>query len=255
MENKFPSEIIELPSQGYFYPEDNPLSSGKVEIKYMTAKEEDILTSKNLIQKGVVLDVLLKSLIVSPIKYEDLLNGDKNAILIASRILAYGKDYEVSIECPHCKEKSSETFDLTEIPNKEIDTTIFKKNSMIYTYQLPYSKKVLELKLFTHADERLIENELKSYKKISNKNGVDPEVTTRLRYMIVSIDGNSDKKVINDFVNTELLSKDSFELRQFSKKILPDVDMKINFECSACGKSSEMQLPLDINFFWPSSRD
>jgi hypothetical protein len=94
-EFKFPTEEIELPSKGLVYPNDNPLSSGKVEMKYMTAKEEDILTNQAYIRKGTVLDKLLKSLIIDKkINIDDLIVGDKNSLLIASRILGYGKEYK-----------------------------------------------------------------------------------------------------------------------------------------------------------------
>ena len=90
---KFPTEVIDLPSKGVLYPKDNPLSSGKIEMKYMTAREEDILTNQNYIKNGTVIDELLKALIVSKINYNDLITGDKNAIMLAARVLGYGKDY------------------------------------------------------------------------------------------------------------------------------------------------------------------
>lgn len=254
-ETKFPTEIIDLPSEGYFYPSENPLSSGKIEIKYMTAKEEDILTSKNLIQKGIVIDTLLKSLIITPIDYNDLLIGDKNAIIIASRILAYGKNYDVKIQCSECNESSNLSIDLSTFENKEIDMTVFKKNSKFFNYILPFSKKNIELKLPTHLDEQNIDNEIKSMKKISAQTGVDKEITTRLRNIVVSVDGNSDREVVNKFINTELLSKDSFELRKFLRKHTPDIDMMYNFECNSCSKSNNIPIPLTAEFFWPTGRE
>lgn len=252
---KFPSEIIDLPSEGYFYPLDNPLSSGKIEIKYMTAREEDILTSKNLIQKGVVIDTLLKSLIVSKINYNDLLIGDKNAVLIASRILAYGKDYEVQITCPHCSEKFQYNVDLSTFENKNIDTSGFEKGSRLFSYQLPHSKIILELRLATHSDEQSIESEIKSLKKISNKTGIDNEITTRLRTLIVSVNGDGSRESVNKFVNNDLLSKDSFELRKFLRNSTPDIDMSVDAECSSCGQTSNLQVPLTVDFFWPTGRE
>ena len=255
MATQFPSEIIDLPSKGYFYPEDNALSNGTIEIKCMTAKEEDILTSKNLIQKGIVIDVLLKSLIVSPVKYEDLLIGDKNAILVASRILAYGKDYEVQISCPSCDTKSQFYVDLTTFESKEIDLSLFTKGSKTFSFILPFSKRNLELKLASHSDELAIESEIKAMKKISSQTGVDSEITTRLRNIIVSVDGNYEKKYINNFVDTELLSRDSLELRKFLRQSTPDIDMISNFECPSCGQSKNVQIPLTVDFFWPSGRE
>ena len=152
-----PTEIIDLPSRGYFYPEGHPLSSGKIEMKYMTAKEEDILASQNLIKQGVVIDKLLQSLIVTKINYNDLLTVDKNAIFIAARILGYGKDYEVEIACPSCGEKSKHVIDLQEFDEKEIDWTKFTKGECTHKFVLPISKKELTLKFLTHGDEKKIE--------------------------------------------------------------------------------------------------
>ena len=118
-EVKFPTEVVDLPSQGLLYPKDSPLSSGTIEIKYMTAREEDILTSANLIKKGIVIDKLLEALIVDKsIKLDDMLLGDKNAILIASRILAYGKDYEVEVDGKEV------VVDLTTLKEKKLDEKI-----------------------------------------------------------------------------------------------------------------------------------
>jgi len=253
MENKFPSEIIELPSQGYFYPSDNTLSSGKIEIKYMTAKEEDILMSDNLLQKGTAIDTLLKSLILTPIKYDDLLIGDKNAILLASRILAYGKDYQATVTCQHCREKSDTTIDLTTFDTKEIDLSLFKKGLRTFSLQLPVSKKTVEVKFTTHEDERAIEADVKAMKKIEAQTGVSAEMTTRFRHIIVSVDGDSKKETINNFVNG-MLAQDSLHIRSFIKKNMPDVDMTYPFECPACSKVSVTQLPFNANFFWPSDR-
>lgn len=253
--SKFPTEIIDLPSEGYFYPPENPLSSGKIELKYMTAREEDILTSRNLIQKGIVIDTLLKSLIMSEINYNDLLIGDKNAILIASRILAYGKDYEIEISCPSCMGKCQHIVDLSTFENKEINTSLFEKGSRLYSYQLPYCKKNINIKLATHSDEQSIELEIKSMKKIASRTGVDSELTTRLRTIIVSVDGDDSREVVNNFVNNELLSKDSFELRKFIRNTTPDIDMSIDFECDSCGHTGRIQIPLTVEFFWPTSRE
>ena len=96
-QQQFPTEEVTLPSKGLLYPEGSPLKNGVIEMKYMTAKEEDILTNQNLIERGTVIDKLLQSLIVTPIDYNDLLVGDKNAILVAARILGYGKDYTLII--------------------------------------------------------------------------------------------------------------------------------------------------------------
>lgn len=248
---KFPSEIVDLPSKGLLYPKENPLSSGHIEMKYMTAKEEDILTSQNLIQKGVVIDKLLQSLVLSDINYNDLYIGDKNAIMIAARVLGYGKDYDVTLTCPHCGEKTDVTIDLLNLTENDVDMTLFK-NANEFLFTLPYSKRVLTFKLLTHADEKKIDEELRFAKKI-NKSESKSELTTRFKYMIIAVDGETDQKTIRDFIDNEFLSKDSLEFRKYIKQISPDVDMSYIFTCDNCGKDNTIQVPMTVQFFWPNA--
>lgn len=251
---KYPSEPIGLPSEGYFYKENSPLSNGLIDIKYMTAKEEDILTSQNLIKKGVVLERLLESLIVTPgANIDDLLIGDKNAIFIASRRLAYGDSYgPLEVACPKCTKENKCTVDLSLVKNKEFDFTRFTRGTNSFEFILPASKKTVKYKLLTHKDEHAIEQEIASFVKI-NKNGSSPEVTTRLKRMILSIDGNEDRQLINKFVDNELLSKDSLALRSHVKEITPDIDMNFDFVCNECGHEERVGIPLSVSFFWPKS--
>ena len=244
-EFKFPTETIDLPSKGLVYPESNPLSKGFVEMKYMTAKEEDILTNQAYIKKGVVFDKLIKSLIVTEgVDIEDLIVGDKNAILIAARILGYGADYKFSY---NGKEQS---VDLTTLDNKTIDESLFIKGKNEFFYTLPTSKVSISFKLLTGKDDKAIDAELEGYKKI-NAESV-PELTTRLKQIILSIDGNPDKKAIREFIDNYLLAKDSRELRKYINEIQPDVNTKIKVE-SWDGLEEEIDLPIDLNFFYPES--
>ena len=127
---KFPTEMVDLPSKGYFYADGHPLSSGKVEVKYMTAKEEDILTSQNLIQQGSVIDKLLESLIVDKsIKLDDMLIGDKNAIMVAARILGYGKDYEFTYD------GVEQTVDLSILEPEKMDFSKFTKGQNLFNFK------------------------------------------------------------------------------------------------------------------------
>ena len=246
-----PSEVIALPSKGMFYPEGHPLRSGQIEMKYMTAKEEDILASQNLIKQGVVIDKLLQSLIITKINYNDLLTVDKNAIFIAARILAYGEDYEVDITCPDCGEKSTHVIDLQQFQEKEIDWALFAEGSATHKFSLPASKSELTLKMLTHGDEKAIEAAAKANKKRSKASGVDRELTTRLKKVIVEVDGNDDRGFINKYVDN-MLSRDSLALRKHLKAVTPDIDTTIYFECPHCGhEASNMQLPIDVGFFWP----
>ena len=246
-----PTEVIELPSKGRFYPEGHPLSSGKIEMKYMTAKEEDILASQNLIKQGVVIDKLLQSLIVTKINYNDLLTVDKNAIFIAARILAYGSDYDVEITCPSCGEKSKHVIDLQEFETKETSWEGFEVGQTTHTFELPTAKNKLTLKFLTHGDEKKIEEAVKGYKKLSKISGIDPELSTRLKHLIVAIDGNEDKGVINKFVDS-MLSRDSLALRKYLKEVTPDIDTTFGFECPHCQHEQEkMAMPIGVGFFWP----
>lgn len=250
--SKFHTEIVHLPSKGLLYPESSPLSSGQLEMKYMTAKEEDILTSQNLIKSGVVIDKLLQSLIVTKINYGELLVGDKNALLVAARILAYGKDYEVEVTCPKCGEKSTHIIDLSTFDDKLPLEGTYTKGSNEFWYELPASKRKVSFKCLTSADEKSIEAELKGLKKLSKITGIDSEMTTRLKYLITSVDGESDITFIRKFVDTELLSRDSLSLRKYIQEVSPDTKMEFMFECPHCGHEVlNMAMPMTVSFFWP----
>ena len=244
-ENNFPTEVVDLPSGGKLYPKDSPLSDGKIEIKYMTAKEEDILTSQNLIQKGVVIDKLLESLIVTEgIIFDELINGDKDAIMIAARILAYGPDYTVTIPHPETGAEFEYTFNLTECPFKKIPDSV---TSNEFEFELPLSKTKIKYKILTGKDEKQIAAELKAYEKIQSD--VSPELTTRLKNQIVSVNDSEDKSTISGFVEN-MLSRDSLALRQEMIKNSPGVDLKQQIELG--GKEVTVNIPMTIDFFWPN---
>ena len=231
------TEIIELPSKGLVYPEGNPLSEGKIEMKYMTAKEEDILTNQSYIQNGTVLDKVLQSLIVSKINYNDLIVGDKNAIMVAARILGYGSDYTFNYG------DQEYTVDLTQINNKPFDVPNKGVNEFAFT--LPSTGTNITYKILTHGDEQKIQAELDGLKKI-NKNS-SAELSTRLKYMITSVGGERDPKSIREFVDNQLLARDSRELRKHIKETQPDVDLTFFPDNSA----DRVDIPVGIKFFWP----
>ena len=243
MESKFklPTETVELPSKGLLYPEDSPLSKGVIEMKYMTAKEEDILTNQNYIQNGSVIDKLLQSLIVTEgVNYGSLLTGDKNAIMVAARVLAYGKDYEI--------EYAGEEYvvDISTLKNKDIDYSIFQNRSNSFEFKLPHSSDTVTIKLLTHDDERKIEREQQGLKKIDKNSST--EVTTRLKYMITSVNGLTEIKDIREFVDNYLLAKDAREIRKYYSKISPDLNFKFTNN-----EGEEVDLPIGLTFFWPDS--
>ena len=242
---------MDLPSKGLLYPKDNPLSSGQIEIKYMTAREEDILTSQNLIQKGVVIDELLKSLVINKeVKFDTISIGDKNAIMLAARVFGYGKDYTVDVTCPSCGILEKEVkFDLTTLDHKEIDEKFFKgKNE--YTFKLPISKRTITYKFLTHKDEQTASKEIERIVKVSK--GKSAEVTTRLRHQILSVDGDEDREMITNFINNEFFAQDSRAYRTEYERKMPNVDFEVGFYCDSCGTNNDIDLPISVNFFWPS---
>lgn len=250
----FPTEIVPLPSRGLLYPADHPLASGTIEMKYMTAKEEDILTSQNLIKQGVVLDKLFESLIITPIRYDDLYIGDKNAIMVAARVLGYGKDYVVEVDDPFAPgTKQKVTIDLTQIENKEVDYTLFESRKNEFDFELPQSKRVVTFRLLTHGIEQEIKAELKSLNKVITRGGIDRELTTRLKHIIIAVDGESGRAAVNRFVDEELFAVDSRALRAYIKEISPDLDMTFTFESSTTGEVKEIDIPMDVSFFWPGT--
>ena len=238
-EFKLPTEIVDLPSQGKLYPKDHPLAEGKIEMKYMTAKEEDILTNQAYIRDGVVLDKLLQSLIVTKFNYSDLLIGDKNAIMVAARILGYGKDYKFNYA------SEEQVVDLSQIEPLPLTDEVKKSESNEFSFKLPSSENIVTFKLLTHKDEKNIEQELKGLSKI-NKNS-SPIVTTRLKHQILSVNGEDEKPKVREFVDNFLLAQDSRALREEIKRIGPDVDLTFFPE----GSDRRVDIPIGLSFFWP----
>lgn len=247
MENQsmFPTEEVTLPSKGLIYPPENPLSKGTLEMKYMTAKEEDILTNDSYIKNGTVIDKLLQSLIVTPINYNDLIVGDKNAIMIAARVLGYGKDYSFTLD------DEEHTVDLTEVNDKELqEEHLLEKGKNEFSFLLPTIQKNITFKILTHGDEKKVETEVKGLKKIDKKSSA--EYSTRLKHMILSIEGDYERKTVRQFVDNQLLARDSRALREYIKEIQPDVDLTFDLE-NAAGDVKGVRIPIGITFFWPDT--
>src|SRR5579862_1532165 len=170
-ETKYPSEVIPLPTKGWFYPEGTPLASGEIEIKQMTAKEEDLLANQELIKKGKVLDKLMEALIVTPgVKLNDILLPDKNAIFIAIRRLAYGDDYNVAVTCPHCQKQNKVNINLGNLAYKTFDFQGHQKGQNEFSFKLPLSGVTVTYKLLNQLDETSIDAELEHIKKNSKEN-------------------------------------------------------------------------------------
>lgn len=245
-----PTELIDLPSKGLVYPKENPLSSGQVEMKYMTAREEDILTNVNLLRQGLAIEKMLVSLIKSQIKYEDLTLGDRNGLLIAARILAYGKDYTFSYKNPNTGDEEKVTVDLQNLKYKELNWSLLN-NKNEFEFVLPHSKNTITFKLLTVALDKKIEEELKGLKKVAGQEG--GTISTRLKHQITSVNGDYSVKSIRDFIDQGyLLSRDSIELRKYIESITPDINTEITFTLKDSTEVST-DLPMTAEFFFPGS--
>jgi hypothetical protein len=246
-EYDFPTQVLDLPSEGKVYPKENPLSSGQITIKYMTAKEEDLLSNQNLIKKGIVLDKLFESIIVDDVNINDIIIGDKNAIILATRMLGYGAEYPVKFYSSKLGTTVEHTVDLSAVSVKEVDLSLFK-NKNEFDYTTPSGTK-LKFKLLTHGDELSIDKDIAAMQKISKEGSF--EITTRLRYMILSVDGNTDMAAITKYANS-MLARDSRAFRAHVKTISPDIDMKFEYTHDD-GEVEEAPITMGVNFFWPSN--
>ena len=240
---QFPTEEVSLPSKGKFYPADSPLRKGVVEMKYMTAKEEDILTNLNYLQNGTAIEKLLKSLIVTKgVDTEDLLVGDKNALIIAARILGYGSEYE--FEYGGVMEK----VDLSSIKEAPLHPAYEEATENRFSFTLPASGTQLEFKLLTGKDQIAIQEEIKGLQKINNEDSPDNVVT--FKHQILSVDGDSTDKTIHNFANNFFLARDARAFRKYVTEVQPDVDLTFYPEN---GPKGGVKIPIGIGFFWPDS--
>jgi len=250
---EFPTEIIDLPSKGLIYPEGHPLRKGNIEIKYMTAREEDILASQTLIKKGVVLDKLFESVVVEPgVDISDIFIGDKNAILLATRVLGYGADYTVEVTDPSTLEPQKVVIDLSKVNTKDFNESLLNGDNE-YKFKLPKSGKELTFKLLTHGDEKEIGKEIQALERLyKGKGDKSFDVTTRLKYMIQAVDGNDDRGFITKWVQNEFLALDTRAFRKYVKELSPDMDLTFEFTSELTGDREALDIPFGISFFYPS---
>lgn len=247
---EIPVESVTLPSNGIVYDMNNVLSGEEsVEIKCMSAKEEDILSSRALIKNGTVITHLLRACITNKaVDPDDMLVGDRNAVLIAIRITGYGSDYKVKIGCPSCSEEFENVFDLSKLSVKPIGAQPLALNTNLFEYILPSSGMHVHFKLLTGKDESEISRMAEKKKKLQTQ--IDNTVTSRLYSCIVSINGNSDKNFISKAINN-MRAGDSRAFRKYVDSIEPGVNMLQKVTCPHCNDESEVTIPLGINFFWP----
>lgn len=245
-----PTELVDIPSKGKYYPPDHPLHGQEsVEIRYMTAKDTDILTSKNLIKKGVAIDRMLQGVIVDKnIKVEDLYVGDKNALIVASRINGFGPSYETKISCPSCEETLNHTFDLSEI-FEEIEEDEEEKNVSqdgIITIELPVTKATVKCRLMTGKDEKNLL--LKSQKRKKNKLS-ESTLTDQYKMIVVSVNDVEERGLVEKFVDV-MPARDSSYLKAEYNKNTPNIDLSHIYLCENCGEESNITIPFSANFFW-----
>lgn len=253
--SEIPVESVPLPSVGLVYPVGSTLHGAEtVEIRAMTAKEEDILSSRALIKKGTVISHLLQSCIVDrSIDVRNLLGGDRNAIMIAIRVTGYGPQYDIEVPCSACRNKDKYSYDLGALPIKRLEIAPAAPGVNAFDIKLPVTGKVIRFKFLTGTDEENIVATQEKMKKIVS-GGIDNLITTKLKTCIISIDGNADRLAIDRFVNT-MPARDSLFLRKYIDNNEPGVEMKVSFSCSNldCGHTEEVALPLGPSFFWPDA--
>ena len=252
-----PTEHVALPSEGRYYPEGHPLhGADSIEVKQMTAKEEDILTSRSLLQKGLALDRLISSLIVDKsISADSLLVGDRNAIIIAARISGYGEEYNTKVTCPSCSTEQRFSFDISD-PNVHYGGSIEREDIVVtevthgeFEVDLPVSKFKITFGLMTGGEERAYMSQMEKNKK-SNK--AERNVTMQLMTIIRAVNG-IDPGEHKRYIVDNLPSRDSRHLRMAYRIASPSVDLIEYFECSECSHAADMEVPLSADFFWPDS--
>ena len=249
IEKTVPHEEVKLASRGIPYPADHPLSSGVVRVRYMTARDEDILTTKSFIKNGTVFDELYKALLMDNVKYNDLLTVDRTSIMLAARSLSYGAEYEVTVDTPSGNTQNV-IVNIDELPERDVDFSKYTKGQNLFLFTLPKSGREVGFRLLTVSDEKQIDARIKSWKKVRRQG----ELTARLRQIIVSVDGETNKGKIATFIDEELLAADSRALRDYIKTIQPGVDLEIEVTDEVSGDSFRTEITFGFDLFYPDAR-
>ena len=248
-----PTEFVDLPSGGRFYPEGHPLHDKDcIELKQMTAREEDILTSRTLLKKGVALDRVIESIIVDKsIDPNTLLVGDRNAIIIAIRSSGYGSDYSTNVTCPGCGEINRYTFDLREANvyrgEDAHQLELVDHGDGTFTTTLPKTSIDVRFRLLVGHDEKNLASSVTNARK---RKGEEHNVTNQLANLLVAVNEDDSAEARNYVINN-IPSMDSRHLRMAYKLAAPNIDLKQYFECPECEYSQDMEVPLGAEFFWP----
>lgn len=248
---ELPSEVVPLPSLGLAYDRAHPwANTDRVEIKGMTAREEDILTSRAFLKKGTVITELIRSCLVdNRVDPSSLLAGDRNALVVAIRITGYGAEYEAEVDCVSCEERTPAVFDLGQLPLRPLAIRPIEENKNLFAFTLPRSGKKVCFRFLTGKDEQDITATAEQQRKLAL--GGDQVVTTNLLHSIVSIEGVTDRAKIASFVRNGMRAGDSLALRSFIKENEPGIQMRQAVECRKCGASEEVDMPMGVKFLWP----
>ena len=247
-----PRDFVMLPSKGVIYPIDSPLHGlEEIEVRHLTAQDEDVLTSRSLLRSGKALDAVLNNVILNKsVKADKMISGDKNAILTFLRITGYGPEYVVQIDCPSCNTEVKHEFDLSTLSMRFLDVSPIAAGENRFEYTLP-SGNLIHFKFLTTEEENAINDQLEKAKKMTNS-PFDSNVTTRLKHQLVAINGDDTPSTINQFVDV-MSVRDSRAFRKYFDEIEPDVLMKQDFNCPHCGHRGEVEIPITVGFFWPDS--
>ena len=247
-----PRDYVMLPSKGRIYPADSPLYNlEEIEVRHLTAADEDILTSRALLRTGKAIDTMLSNVLMNKsINVDDFISGDKNAILTFLRITGYGPEYDVEVDCPGCNETIKHQFDLTKLTMRFLDVEPIAAGQNRFEFILPSGIRI-EFKLLNSAEDQKISDEQDKLKRTTNS-PLEKNITTKYKHQIISVNDKEDQTFINNFVDTMNL-RDSRAFRTYLEEVEPDVDMKQDFKCRMCGHSEEVEIPVTVGFFWPES--
>lgn len=238
-----PYDILELPSQGILY--SNKKSSVKVE--YLTALDETILTSPNIIANNKVIDTLLERKIKDlGFDHLDLIEGDRTAIIIFLRTTGFGEEYKQLVYNPEKTEYEEGTINLSELSHKKL--TVNPDENGLFDYELPLSKKRIKFKFTTGRDSKYIDEQDNILMK-RNNNDISTRLLLKLERQVMSIDGETDKIKISNILK-KIKIMDSRALRKYIEELEPGINMNVNARIQGGGSVTTF-LTFNRSFFWP----
>jgi len=246
-----PTHTVELPSRGNYYPQGSTMAGReKVEIKQMTAKQEEILSNADYLTDGTMLDRLVSSILTdNTINVEEMFSGDKNAIIVEARRTSYGSEYSVTQTCENCKNNEVFIFDLSKvsIEDQEIEGVTYSEETNLFSFKLPSTGLDVSIKMLSSADQRFLNEQNDKAKKLNIENS---ETLNFLRRCVVSVSNIEDKQLLNDLFSV-LPVLDIRKIKKVSNSIVPTLNTKQEVTCGGCGHVTESEVPFSLGFFWP----